>query len=173
MNKQDKTRLPPTIKNVPSISKNPMVDVFLTYQFIKRLLLPFKEWDAYKLGIIDEKGKVLKKRKDLKTPEEKASWGYFDILTTNLKKLLSKAPGGDTLIASSVASYLLLKENKSDKLLDEKYFEEKFYKTLHELAEEGEVPANNVGGGDVKGFDPLLIKKVKKILRRKMPNVDT
>lgn len=173
MNKQDKLKFPPKIKNVTSMSKNPMVDVFLTYQFIKRLLVPFKEWDAYKLGIIDEKGKVLKKKKDLRTPEEQAAWGYFDILTTNLKKLIAKAPGGNTVLGSSVASYLLIKENRSEKLLDEQYFEEKFYDALKELAEEGDVPANNVGGGDVKGFDPLLLKKAKTILRRKMTNVDS
>lgn len=173
MNKQDKLRFPPKIKNVSSMSKNPMVDVFLTYQFIKRLLVPFKEWDAYKLGIIDEKGKVLRKKKDLKTTEENAAWGYFDILTANLKKLISKAPGGDTMLGSSVASYLLVKENRSEDLLDEQYFERKFYEALRELAEEGEVPTNNVGGGDVKGFDPLLMKKVKMVLRRKMTNVDS
>ena len=43
-----------------------VIDLFLLYQFIKRLATPFKEWDAYELGIIDAKGKQLKKRKDFR-----------------------------------------------------------------------------------------------------------
>ena len=89
MIKQDKKpKLPSQIKDVPSLTKNPLVDVFLTYQFIKRIIVPFEQWDAFKLGIIDKNGKVLKKKSTLKTNQEKAAWGYFDILTANLKKLL-------------------------------------------------------------------------------------
>ena len=35
-------------------------DLFLVYEFIKRLATPFKEWDAYDLGIIDERGNIIK-----------------------------------------------------------------------------------------------------------------
>ena len=48
-----------------------VVDAFIAYKFIKILVTPFEETDAYKLGIIDANGKVLKKRKDLKRSEEK------------------------------------------------------------------------------------------------------
>jgi len=41
-----------------------VVDLFLVYQFIRRLATPFDKWDAYKEGIIDDKGKVLIKKKD-------------------------------------------------------------------------------------------------------------
>lgn len=170
MNKSSQPKFPQQIKNVPSLTKNPMVDMFLTYQFLKRIVVPFEKWDAYKLGIIDKNGKVLKKKSTLKTDQEKAAWGYFDILTTNLKKLLAKVPGGNSILGSSVASYLLIKENKSDLLLNEVYFETQFMKVYH-LFEEGEVPANNVGSGNVKTFDPLLIPKAKNMLRRKAANV--
>ena len=39
-----------------------IVDLFLVFQFIKRLSTPFAEWKAYKLGIIDDSGKQLIKR---------------------------------------------------------------------------------------------------------------
>ena len=39
------------------------LDIFVAYKFIKILTTPFKKTDAYKLGIIDDEGKVLKKRK--------------------------------------------------------------------------------------------------------------
>jgi hypothetical protein len=167
------TKLPSGIKDVPSMTKNPMMDMFLTYQFLKRINVPFEKWDAYKLGIIDKNGKVLKKKSTLKSPQEKASWGYFDILTTNLKKILAKIPGGNSTLGSSVASYLLIKEHKSDLLLNEQYFEYHFTKVYTQLTEEGEVPANNIGSGNVKTFDPLLIPKAKNMLRRKKPYVDT
>ena len=32
------------------------IDLFVTYRFIKLLVTPFKDTDAYKLGIIDEDG---------------------------------------------------------------------------------------------------------------------
>ena len=57
--------------------------------------------------------------------------------------------------------------------MNEVYFETQFIKIYNQLNEEGMIAANNVGGGDVKMFDPLLIKKAKSMLRRKMPNVDT
>ena len=59
-----------------------VMDLFLIYQFLKRLSTPFKDWDAYKHGIIDADGKVLRKSSTLKTPEEKNSWGYFDRLVS-------------------------------------------------------------------------------------------
>ena len=55
-------------------------NIFFVYQFIKRLETPFENTDAYKLGIIDEKGKVLRKRSTLKTKEEKSSNLYRMIL---------------------------------------------------------------------------------------------
>lgn len=174
MNKpSSQPRFPEQIKNVPSLTKNPMMDMFLTYQFLKRIVVPFEKWDAYKLGIIDKNGKVLKKKSTLKTAQEKAAWGYFDILTTNLKKLLAKVPGGNSILGSSVASYLLIKEHRSDLLLNEVYFETQFMKVYNQLTEEGEVPANNMGSGEIKTFDPLLITKAKGMLRRKKPYVDT
>jgi hypothetical protein len=175
MTKPNNNQIPSNIKNVPSMTRNPMVDMFLTYQFLKRINTPFKEWDAYKLGIIDKNGKVLKKKKDLKDDNERAAWGYFDILTTNLKKLLAKVPAGDSMIASNIASYLMMKESKSEALLNEVYFEVKFmqlYEEISGLNSGDALPTNNMGSGDVDGFDPILIKKPR-VLRRKKPNVVT
>ena len=37
-----------------------VVDLYMVYQFVKRLATPFKETKAFELGLIDEKGKRLK-----------------------------------------------------------------------------------------------------------------
>ena len=37
------------------------IDLIITYRVVKMLVTPFNKFKAYDLGIIDEKGKVLKK----------------------------------------------------------------------------------------------------------------
>ena len=37
------------------------VDLYVLYRFIKAIATPFNETDAFKQGIVDEKGKLLKK----------------------------------------------------------------------------------------------------------------
>ena len=36
-----------------------VVDLAAIYMFLKRLVTPFEQWDAYKTGLIDKDGKVL------------------------------------------------------------------------------------------------------------------
>lgn len=88
------------------------IDLFTTYQFLKRLVQPFEKWEAYKLGIIDEKGTVLRPMDSLETTKERDAWGYFDVLAANLKKLLGVLPGGKSAIASYAAAFLLLREEQ-------------------------------------------------------------
>jgi len=90
-----------------------IVDLFLVYQFVRRLATPFDKWEAYKLGIIDEKGKVLIKRKNFTMKKQEDAWGRFDILVANIKKLLGKVPGGSSRIASYAAALYLIKEHKA------------------------------------------------------------
>lgn len=87
-----------------------IVDLFLVYQFIRRLATPFNEWEAYKLGIIDEKGNILKKRKNLALARERNAFGVFDLLVLNIKKLLAKVPGGSSRLASYAAALYLIRE---------------------------------------------------------------
>ena len=42
------------------------IDFLITYRVVKLLVTPFEKQEAYKFGIIDDKGKVLKKYKSLK-----------------------------------------------------------------------------------------------------------
>ena len=48
------------------------IDLLITYRVIKMLVTPWKQHDAYKLGIIDDNGKVLRKAKTLKSAKENA-----------------------------------------------------------------------------------------------------
>ena len=62
-----------------------VVDLFLVFNFIKRLVTPFKKWDAYKEGVIDVNGNILLRRKDFTTKAQSNSFGVFDQLILNLK----------------------------------------------------------------------------------------
>ena len=85
------------------------VDYYLAYQFLKKLTTPFNKTEAFKLGIIDKNGKVLRKRKELSS-KERDSYKIMDTIAFNLKKLLQKLPGGKSKIASIGAALFLMKE---------------------------------------------------------------
>ena len=87
------------------------IDLLITYRVIKLLVTPWEKHDAYKLGIIDDKGKVLRKARSLKTSEEKKSYTLLHRFVFNLKRLIGIVPGGKSKLGSYAAALgLLLKE---------------------------------------------------------------
>lgn len=157
-----------------------LVDIYLLYQFLRRLTKPFKEWKAFELGIIDAEGNVLRKRNTLKDDEKKA-WGYFDIMIANLKKLLAKVPGGSSRLATFAAALMLLREHENhqkglplseDVTIDDLMNEMRIVKLC--LAEDA--PTNAVGSGAIAGtgsdiasmkFPSSAIKKYKATTKRR------
>ena len=141
-----------------------VVDLAAIYMFLKRLVTPFDQWDAYKTGLIDKNGKVIVSKAD-RTPEQNKSFGYFDRLVANLKKLLGKVPGGKSRIASFAAALLLLREKNIDPD-DIEYLEEclqHYMKEAEMLVEEGEGgPTNSTLMGPGMGDDPQAFPKKKK-----------
>src|SRR6056300_894864 len=88
------------------------IDLIITYRVVKMLVTPFNKFKAFELGIIDEKGKVLKKFKEVKGSEKK----HYTILhrfVFNLKRILQKVGLGGKLGSFAVALALLIKEDKS------------------------------------------------------------
>ena len=99
---------------------SPAFDTFITYKIISTLVTPWKEQSAFEHGIIDEKGKMLRKSNTLKTQEEKRSYTLFHRLIFNLKRLIQKLPGGSTKLASYTAGLFLIKEEIDvERLLNE------------------------------------------------------
>ena len=84
-------------------------DLYYSFRFVKLLTTRFEETDAFKLGIIDEKGNRIKSKK-ISTSEEKSAFTTFHRLVFNIKKLLEKLPGGSNKVASYAAALFLLKE---------------------------------------------------------------
>ena len=106
------------------------VDLLITYRIIKLLTTPFEKQDAYRLGIIDKNGKVLRKTKDLKTPKERDAYTILHRFVFNLKRLINIVPGGKSKLGTYAAALgLLLKENKE---INEIELERTLYKHLSE-----------------------------------------
>ncbi len=109
-------------------------NIYFVYQFLKKLVTPFEKTKAFELGIVDENGKILKRRRDLETKEEKEAYNLSDTLIWNLKKILAKVPGGSSKIASYAAALWLIKEQGNGKIfVNEKELEKQFFDYFEKL----------------------------------------
>jgi len=86
-------------------------DLFYAFRFLKLLVTPFENTEAFKLGIIDADGKILKKAAERQSPEEKSAYTVFHRLVFNIKRLLAKVPGGKSVIGRYGAALFLIKEH--------------------------------------------------------------
>ena len=150
---------------------NRAVDLVITYRVVKLLVTPFEKQDAFKLGIIDKDGNVLKKYKTLQTRAEKKSYTILHRFVFNLKRILKKVGLGGKLGTFAVALATLLREDKNyeeHKSLIESavisYLKEtKQYDDL--LNEQGEVisideePITSCFGVDIYEVDNKLISE--------------
>ena len=92
---------------------NRAVDLVITYRVIKLLVTPFEKQEAFKFGIIDKDGKVLKKYRTLKTTKEKQSYTILHRFVFNLKRILARVGLGGKLGSFAVALGLLIREDKN------------------------------------------------------------
>jgi hypothetical protein len=86
-------------------------DLFYAFRFLKLLVTKWENTDAYKLGLVDRKGKRLKDKK-IETPVQKSAYTVFHRLVFNIKRLLMKIPGVSTgRLASYAAALFLIREH--------------------------------------------------------------
>ena len=142
------------------------IDLFVTYRFLRLLTTPFKDTDAYKLGIIDEKGnrimlpkpktgvKILKPQVELVTSEQKNSYTILHKLVFNIKKLFAKVPGLRTKVGTYAASLFLLKDTFKEHVEDPDMFEKQFMKYL----KENDIELDDSISEEVIGFGEILPK---------------
>ena len=84
-------------------------DLGYTFRFIRLMVMDWKDWDAYKLGLIDENGKRNKNVK-MDTDEKKSAYTPFIRLAANVKRLVAKIPGGGSRLGSFASALYLIKE---------------------------------------------------------------
>ena len=121
------------------------IDALIAFRLIKLLVTPFNKTQAYKLGIIDDKGKVLIKARDFPKafpsyyigPAKKA----YTMLTRfvfNLKRLLAKVGIRGPLGTSAAAAIAFFKEEYGENPQVEK----EVYKHLKEQGFEFDISEN-------------------------------
>ena len=135
------------------------IDLFVTYRFIKLLVTPFEKTEAFKLGIIDEKGKRAlepgtNKPTTLRTTEERNAYTVLHKLVFNIKKIFNKVPGLRTKLGTYAAALFLLKDTFKESVDDPDVFEKEFMKYLKEQGYE----IDNTVSEEVIGFGEVLPK---------------
>ena len=165
-----------------------IANTYVAYRFLRLLPTPFEKTDAFKLGVIDADGKLLKTKKERKTSNEKKSYDTFHRLVFNLKRVLHKIPFMKGRLGSLAAALYLIREHLEHEghLIVETELEDIFCQYLREnriisqddyeeFVEEyvsnymlltEDAPANAVGSapGNVAGLhgDPPVKKKKRK-----------
>ena len=165
-------------------------NIYFVYQFLKKLVTPFEKTKAFELGIIDEKGKILKRRRELESDEEKSAYTLSDTLIWNIKKLMGKIPGGKSRHASYAAALYLIKEQSDGYKITEEELELQFFDQFEKMYNNDlefdsrtlrkfenilseELPTTNMGSGNVAIRDlPLLSKPPKGVVMRRFGGID-
>jgi len=133
------------------------IDLFVTYRFLRLLTTPFEDTDAFKLGIIDEKGNRIKLPKstkpavELSTSELKNSYTILHKLVFNIKKIFAKVPGLRTKLGTYAAALFLLKDTFKESVDDPDMFEKEFVKYLKEnnIKFDDEISEEVIGFGEI------------------------
>ena len=116
-----------------------IIDALIAYRVLKLLVTPFNRTTAFKLGIIDDKGKVLIKSKDLpNSGPKREAYTLLIRFVFNLKKLLGKVGIRGPLGTSAAAALAFFKEENGQNLEVEKTV----YKHLRENGFEFQVDEN-------------------------------
>ena len=142
------------------------IDLFVTYRFLKLLTTPFEKTEAFKLGIIDEKGNRIKKPKstqpavELATVEQKNSYTILHKLVFNIKKIFSKLPILKSKIGTYAAALFLLKDTFKEHVEDPDVFEKEFMKYLKEnnIELDREISEEVIGFGEVLPKGEYVLK---------------
>ena len=136
------------------------IDLFVTYRFLKLLTTPFEKTDAFKYGIIDEKGNRIKKEgsdqpaKVLATADMQNSYTILHKLVFNIKKIFQKVPGLRTKVGTYAAALFLLKDTFKESVNDPDMFEKEFMKYL----KENNIEFDDSISEEVIGFGEVLPK---------------
>jgi hypothetical protein len=156
-----------------------IIDNVIAFKVLRMMVTNFHDTDAFKLGIIDQHGNVLRKTNQLSTEAERNAFTYLDRLVFNIKKLINKF-GGENKLKSMAAALWLIRENyesgsKTVSGLEARY--KKLMETDIHLVEEeilvgrflkedgvaaiGGAPANNTSG-PVATQEPKIYPNSKK-----------
>lgn len=177
------------------------IDSVIALRILRLLTTPFNQTDAYKMGIIDDKGKELKRMSQLNTVKERDAYTILHRMVFRLKKIVEKVPIENKKLASFAAALALVKEQvelnkepidlesmfidklntdlREEKIIVKNFFNEGYTLTFKQFIDEtaagvgAGAPANNAGTPGVAGFTPETVGVSKRAQRayRKRQNI--
>jgi hypothetical protein len=87
---------------------NKQSDTYLAYKFANLIRTDFNRWPAYKIGLIDNQGNVIRIPKE---PHELKHFGLFEDLVRKIKRALVKYAGKSNVLTNLISLYILQKES--------------------------------------------------------------
>lgn len=90
---------------------NPVIDNLLAFKILTLLATPFEEMEAFKLGIINNHGDVIKPYSTLISAKEKVAANYLMRLVITIKRLMFKTPNGEWYLKDMTRALFLIKES--------------------------------------------------------------
>jgi hypothetical protein len=154
---------------------NRLVDLLITYRIVKLMSTDFKDQEAFKFGIIDADGKVLRKSGKLNTEAEKDSYTVLHRFVFNLKRILSKFGLKSSISNFATALALILKENqeliKYKSLIESSIITylketnqyEEMFSTIREIKESNKQPYMTCFGIDIYEKNGELISEYENV----------
>jgi hypothetical protein len=172
------------------------VDAIIVYRILRKLATPFEETDAFKMGIIDAKGKILRKFTSLKDDKEKDAYTLLDRLVWRIKRIIERVPFESRKVASFAAALALVKESlaanaepvdlelqlmqrirqdlSEEMVLVEEFFNQPQVKSFRMFVEDGMAVGGGFSGQATPNPNPNLAGRdigLGKLQKRKKPNV--
>ena len=154
---------------------NRLVDLLITYRIVKLMSTDFKDQEAFKFGIIDKDGKVLRKSSKLNTEAERDSYTVLHRFVFNLKKILFKFGLKSSISNFATALALILKENqeliKYKSLIESSIITylketnqyEEMFSTIREIKESNKQPYMTCFGIDIYEKNGELISEYENV----------
>jgi len=84
-------------------------DIYLAYKFANLIRTDFNKWDAYRIGLIDNQGNIIRIPKE---PHEKKAFGLFEDLVRKVKRALVKYAGKSNVLSNLISLYVLKNESR-------------------------------------------------------------
>ena len=155
-----------------------LVDNLITLRMLRLFTVKYEETDAYRLGIINDKGEQLIKMRNFVRREQSDAYTLLHRLVFRLRGLIEKIPFVKSRLANYAAALLLIREKivkeeefwETDDVLLEKLDAAEhrpgFYLAEQEIRKHWEDAAANATGSAVAGTgedsDTVVVKKKKR-----------
>lgn len=120
-------------------------DYVFTYNILKALGKPFKRWDAFKNGLINKDGRLLR---TITQEDRNTHWGYYERVCWNLKKILNIVTIRE--LSPALLSLYLIKEGISKEVST---------KILEDLNESNSIILEDIEITHAIKFEYIKIKK--------------